>query len=453
MSLLEDRQQGTEDQGAEALFKEARRRRRRRRFVSGIITLSLVLIGTGVGIAASRGGTGGSQPTSAGHGGGTATAVPGPRTGNGAVPPRTYTPALSAGVAGGAVWMANGIDLYLTTDSGTTWQTITPPLLIGADPGYRNGLMVGVGTDDLWLPVEDVPGLAERVPGAIPPGDASIRGSGIERSTDGGQTWQFTELPGCVQTCGSNISLSFTDAEHGFATIGPDQRGISALFATTDGGSAWAPVGNLPGTAGARIAFANDLDGWMVNATVFVGGGGEEGPLFRTTDGGVTWQQAPGLPVTDSFHMPTFFGQDGVVLGTPPGGAPNAPSVFTTDNGGSSWASHPTPSDPATGKWTSSGGGIPFSPSTYTDWSLFVGPGLYSTADSGGTWSRVVPRPTWQPGAMQSMVFTTPEQGWSVSRLPWCQSPHQTTGQQSEGCYEVLMATSDGGRHWVPSNP
>lgn len=441
VSLLDERQHRTEDQTAEALFKEARRRRRRRWFVSGIITLSLVLIGTGVGIAANRGGPRGSQPTSVGSGGGTATAVPGPRPGKVSVPVLTYTPAFSVGVAGDAVWMANGTDIYLTTDGGTTWQTITPSLLIGADPGYRSGPMVGVGSHDLWLPVEDVPGLAERVPDLIPPGSASVRGSGIERSTDGGQTWQFTPLPGCVQTCGANISLSFTDAEHGFASIGPDQQGTSALFATTDGGTTWALVSDLPRTPGARILFTNDVDGWMVNANESVDGGGEEGSLFQTTDGGVSWHQAPGLPMTDSFQLPTFFGQDGVVLEAPPGDVPNPPVVFTTDDGGSSWTPHPPPYDPATGRWASPGVGIPFSASTYTDWSLFVGPELYATANAGGTWARALPTPTWQPDEMQSMVFATPEEGWAVAQRPGC------------SCYSVLMSTLDGGEHWSPRNP
>ena len=353
----------------------------------------------------------------------------------------TYTPALSVGVAGETVWMANGTGIYLTTDSGTTWQTVTPPVLRGADPGYRSGPMVGVGFDDLWIPVEDLPGLAERVPDAIPPGSASVRGSGIERSTDGGQTWQFTVLPGCVQTCGVNISLSFTDAEHGFASIGPDQQGASALFATTDGGASWAPVSNLPNTAANRIVFTDDLDGWMVNGHESVGGGGQEGSLLQTTDGGVSWHQAPGLPLTDSFQLPTFFGQDGVVLEAPPGDVPNPPVVFTTDDGGSSWTAHPAPSDPATGKWASPGIGLPFSASTDTDWSLFVGPKLYTTANAGGTWMVTIPIPTWQPDAMLSMVFTTAGEGWAVAQQPGC------------SCSSVLMATFDGGEHWGPRAP
>ena len=292
MSLLEDRQSETHEQTPEALFKEARRRRRRRWFVSGVITLSLILLAAGAGFAVSGSGTGDSQPASVGSGGGTATGIPGARTGKERVPVLTYTPALSVGVAGETVWMANGTGIYLTTDSGTTWQTVTPPVLRGADPGYRSGPMVGVGFDDLWIPVEDLPGLAERVPDAIPPGSASVRGSGIERSTDGGQTWQFTVLPGCVQTCGVNISLSFTDAEHGFASIGPDQQGASALFATTDGGASWAPVSNLPNTAANRIVFTDDLDGWMVNGHESVGGGWAGG--FVAPDNGRWCLLAPG---------------------------------------------------------------------------------------------------------------------------------------------------------------
>jgi photosystem II stability/assembly factor-like uncharacterized protein len=452
MTLLDEGKVGAEEQAAEALFKEARQRRHRRWLVSGLVALALLLIGIGIGVAESRGG--GIQTTSGGSGTGTPTLTPIPRTGKNGAVRLAYTPAISTGAAGGAVWMANGSGLYLTTNQGKTWRTVTPPLLIGDDPGYRIGPMVGVGTSDLWLPLEDVPGLAESVPGLIPPGSASVRGSGIDRSTNGGQSWAFTPLPGCVQACGASISLSFTDAEHGFASIGPDQAGVNALFSTSDGGTTWSRVGTLPGTSGARIAFANDADGWMVNATVFVGGGGQAGAMFQTTDGGVSWEQTTGLPESDLYQEPAFFGEDGVVLGVARGdSSARSPLIFTTDDGGSSWTSHRTPSNRASGKWTSVGSGIPFSASSRTDWSLFVGPELYSTVNAGETWRRFVPRPTWQPGQMQSLVFTAANDGWAVTQLPGCEVPHQTAEERSQACYPVLMASTDGGKHWSPRNP
>ena len=150
--------------------------------------------------------------------------------------------------------------------------------------------------------------------------------------------------------------------------------GTSALFATTDGGTTWAPVSNLAGTAGARIVFTTDLDGWMVNATVVVDGGGEEGPLFQYDGRRCHLAPGPRTAGRTRFRCQRSLARTEWFSVAPPGDAPNPLGVFTTDNGGPSWTSHPTPNDPATGRSASPGVGIPFSPSTYTDWSLFVGP-------------------------------------------------------------------------------
>ena len=73
--------------------------------------------------------------------------------------------------------------------------------------------------------------------------DGSDRGEGIDRSTDGGRTWTFSTLPGCLQLCGS-IALSFVDADHGFAAVSSDQgntgRTPGACSSTRpDGGATW----------------------------------------------------------------------------------------------------------------------------------------------------------------------------------------------------------------------
>jgi photosystem II stability/assembly factor-like uncharacterized protein len=371
------------------------------------------------------------------------------------VAPVTYTAASWVGPAGAGVWAGSAVGLYLTEDGGTSWKTITPAILNGVDPGYRIGPMVGIGTQDLWLPVEDVPGLMEDEPGLIPPGSASTRGSGIERSSDGGRTWQFTALPGCVQLCGANISLSFPDPEHGFASIGPGPRGTTALFSTSDGGVTWRPVAHLPGTSGSRIVFADASDGWAVNALVFVGGGGEDGSLSRTTDGGVTWQRPAGLPSTDLYEPPLFFGSDdGVVLGRPERGAPgHQPTVFTTADGGARWTAHVTPPDPSTKAWTGAGDAIPFSAPSPAVWMLFVGPRLYVTTDAGRTWTKSRPEPTWRPDEVSTMFMTSPRHGWTVATKPGCPDQYPMTTAEGEACYPVLMASTDAGGQWTPRNP
>ena len=77
--------------------------------------------------------------------------------------------------------------------------------------------------------------------------------------------------PGCLQTCGP-ISVSFIDAEHGYAEASP-QKGDSRLFATEDGGSTWLPVASMPNLgsvlvggpiAEPQLLFTSKLDGWAL---------------------------------------------------------------------------------------------------------------------------------------------------------------------------------------------
>ncbi len=454
MMLLDHNHSQPDVQEAEAVIKEARRRRRRRSTFFGIITLILALVAGGIGLALSRNGPGKSLPTTTGPTSSPGTGSPQPKSAPASS--LAYTAAAHVGAAGTTIWTGNGVGIYLTDNGGSTWTTITPPILEGGvDPGYRIGSIVGIGVQDLWMPVGDVPGLAEDIPGLIPPGSASVRGSGIERSTDGGKTWQFTALPGCLQICGANVAVSFPDVENGFASIGPGLNGTYTLFSTEDGGASWARVASLPGSGGAQIVFTSGPDGWDVNGTDFTGGGGEDGPLYRTTNGGASWQPAPELPTTDLYEPPQFFGgQDGVVLGRPEGGTPTRrPTVFTTVDGGTTWTAHSTPSDKATATWTQNGNAIPFSASARADWVLFVGPKLYATVDSGHHWTTSVPNPTWKAGEILSMVFSSADRGWAVATKPGCPDPYPTTEQEAEECEDVLMATVDAGKHWSPQNP
>ncbi len=144
-----------------------------------------------------------------------------------------------------------------------------------------------MGVNDLWLVLYDVPGL-------VPYGesqDGSDRGEGIDRSTDGGRSWSFSTLPGCVQLCGPT-ALSFVDADHGFAAVSGDQgnpHGPPAmLFATQDGGASWQQLATPPDLGGvvmdgpapdSKLVFTTAQDGWAVS-------GPFEGPNATTSNPG-----------------------------------------------------------------------------------------------------------------------------------------------------------------------
>lgn len=344
-------------------------------------------------------------------------------------------------------WAADGLDLYLSTDAGHTWRTVTPPIFTGQSVFGRIGSMVAIGQDDLWLPVEDVIGL-------VPPGqskDGSVRGEGVERSTDGGRTWAFSFLPGCLQDCGDG-SVSFLDAEHGFASTGPGATGTTLLYGTSDGGATWSPVAAIPSTpAGAQILFTSPVDGWAVNDIVDRGGIGPDGTLWRTVDGGVTWAAAPDLPATDRYQIPVFFGtENGVVVGRPDSTTTaRQPVVFTTNDGGTVWTTHSTPTSGTYGAYDDSPD-LPFAAVSPSHWVLFLGSALDTTVDGGLSWSQNPSRPTWPEGAVSSIVFSSDLSGLAMVESPGC--PALVTGHHDRACdFDVLMATTDGGRTWVPS--
>jgi photosystem II stability/assembly factor-like uncharacterized protein len=364
-----------------------------------------------------------------------------------------YSPVQAIGLADGEVgWAAAGFSVYLTTDHGRTWHTVTPPGIRGQTITGVVGPMVGIGTRDLWLPVGNLVA-PELIPASQLP-DASVRVTGVEHSTDGGGTWAFSALPGCLQACGAIPSLSFVDAQHGYAAVGADASGTTRLFSTDDGGTTWEPRSELPHAGdGPSIVFSSVEDGWVVTGPTF-GSYAQDmgqatdpgGSLFRTEDGGVTWSPVAGLPRKDIYELPTFFNaRDGVMPGRAPGAPAQSPIVFVTDDGGTSWIARHVPA--AAGGITARGSiaaGPPFAALSPTDWKLYVGPTLYTTNDAGASWQSIRPTPVARAGTVAAIAFSSRLQGMAMVQQPGC--PASTTG----GCVPVLMGTSDGGLHWRP---
>lgn len=306
------------------------------------------------------------------------------------------------------------------------------------------------------------------MPGLVPYSqstDGSDRGQGIDYSTDGGQTWAFSALPGCEQDCGANLSVSFVDPEHGFATIGPGQSGPTSLFSTDDGGAIWTRLGGVPDlgaisvggpSPGAQIVFSSALDGWAVTGPTFGGGDEHEtspgGAVYRTTDGGVSWSPAPDLPPKEQFAPPTFFGtQDGVVLSNP-GNAPSlSTSVFVTDDGGATWTAHRLPTIAGLATFKPRGLGFRFAAISPLNWRIDTGSALYSTTNAGRTWTRTVPTPKSDAGSVSSVVFPSSRNGMALSLPPTCSDPVSTP--QVTECFPSLTVSTDGGSRWVPVKP
>src|SRR5207248_818013 len=163
-------------------------------------------------------------------------------------------------------WAMNGLGLWLTLDGGKTWRTITPPNVSAAgDAVARVNQIEFVDKRDGWISASDIPGRAPL-----------LRHLAIDRTTDGGRTWKSVIPPGCA-LCGGT-QLSFLDARHGYALLGPPPQ--SRLYETANGGETWRLIANPPFVG--AIEFLNRSTALAVTRS---------GVLYRTTDGGSHWQK------------------------------------------------------------------------------------------------------------------------------------------------------------------
>ena len=191
------------------------------------------------------------------------------------------------GAANGGVWK--------TTNAGANWDNITDGRSdissVGAltvAPSDPNVIYVGTGESQLR---EDL-----------------TFGTGVYRSTDGGDTWQHLGLAETHQVATIRVHPTNPDIAYVAAighAFGPNpERGV---FRTLDGGKSWKKILFLNDSTGAtdlsidptnpRILFASmwkfQRSPWGMEA-----GGGRSG-LWKSTDGGDTWSNLsanPGMP-------------------------------------------------------------------------------------------------------------------------------------------------------------
>lgn len=107
-------------------------------------------------------------------------------------------------------WVANGLNIYLTTDAGRSWRPIGPK------ENDRVGFAIGL---------EDTGG---------PHSTARSY-----KTSDGGLTWTMTEAFG-VPTGAGAVTLAFPTARDGWFAVNELTR--AALFHTIDGGTNWREV-------------------------------------------------------------------------------------------------------------------------------------------------------------------------------------------------------------------
>jgi photosystem II stability/assembly factor-like uncharacterized protein len=360
---------------------EAKRRARRRRLIAlgVIVVVAAAAMGT---VLATRSSSAGTLDAAA----------------------RNQLPVIDVNDSGGGVihalslGFANGGD-WLTNDGGQTWSLV-PRAEVPPDPDF-----------------------VDRRHGWIMKGHPI----GLERTTDGGRTWQRLSLPGYTSVGhGLHFSmapivdgLAFVSPTAGFVEVAPFNFSREELFATTDGGVTWQPR-VLP--AGASLLQMVDARRGYAQ--------GRGGVYYSTADGGQTWRV---ILRNKSFVPAQVLGRTlvGWTKATDP------PSLYVTQDGGATWSSRRAPV------------GSLYAVNEHT-WVVATPSKVFVTTSAGRRWRSAqlgVPA-GWT--AYQVGPFTSSRTGWAVF-------VRGTPGKNHDACQSpyacVLVRTTDGGRHWMPAGP
>jgi photosystem II stability/assembly factor-like uncharacterized protein len=361
---------------------------------------------------------------------------------------RTATPTLGAaspiddaGIFGSSgLWAARGTSLYLSNDRGISWvhRNLVGSVALDIDAGYVLSDLFVLDADHLWT-ASPGPGSTPWT-GQGPPIDALHLV--INRTSDGGRTWQSTALLG--DSAGTQPVLAFTDPMHGFLLLSPLRfgPGESTLLATGDGGATWqvdshdGMLGSIFSTTDATTLWAGNQGdaGPVARPILQVSGLGVRGIVYL----GRTWTDArlPGL-VDDTFANdvvaagPLVSGSDGVVA-INVGSSANTPETrfYSSADAGLHWTLTTT-TPPTTAVAL-------IEPSHF----VTSGPAprsLSSTTDAGATWesypSSGLPGDPFGHGRLR---FWDSESGMAIVRLGDTPAPNG------------LFLTHNGGRAWSP---
>src|SRR6266850_4714776 len=207
-------------------------------------------------------------------------------------------------VGGGLLFGSQFVGLYESPDLGVTW----PPLHDGTWP---------------VLVVEDI---------AVDPSDAArifvaIDGGGVNRTTDGGASWQIG-IGGSQALAGRSIRFRPGNAQELF--LGTSSL---AVFHSTNGGDTF--VQSSEGISELDL-FSIDANPLTPDEIAVAFQGQNNGGVFASTDGGITWEQQSVPPTR---YSAVRFASNGTLYAISSGPSTVAPEgLYRRENNGS-WTS------------------------------------------------------------------------------------------------------------------
>jgi photosystem II stability/assembly factor-like uncharacterized protein len=255
--------------------------------------------------------------------------------------------------------------------------------------------------------------------------------SGLYATTDGGKTWQPVGVDKTGIGSGENArSVYFLSPQVGFVILSnsPYDQGRDVLLGTRDGGRTWQEVFDAPApTPWPSGPFQIFADGHGIGFEQDGGVTGLEDTPLTTADWGKSWTpsgsliRVPGCGnVYESITSLSFPDQTHGWATLSCGSYPST-SILYTINGGKTWSENSDPVNSTTGFL-----GVSF-PGASTGYLVSQAGILFHTTDGGRTFSPV----NQQAVHTRSLHFATPQTGWEVRGTD-------------------LFETTDGGSSWHP---
>lgn len=324
-------------------------------------------------------------------------------------------------------WALAGPGLMWTTDGGSHWKNITPPLR----RGEHIASVFFLNAQDGWALLS---GTGEK--GSDEPRfDLAV-------TNNAGTKWSIVPVvifdlnPRQTILEGSG-QVDFVDPLHGWLNLdvasSPNFR-LAMLIETDDGGETWSRPPHGPGVTG-DLRFTSSTDGWLA------GGPGNQF-LYATHDGSKSWRkvslspppQVGGAIYPTFASAPVFVDGERGFVPVNYSGSPGTPSklvIYATADGGKTWS----PLKVLDESRATSVGQV--SSVAITDSILIV-----PTGSSAGVRASAVPL----AGGVSSSVVVSP---FALSEISFADASHGWAMAD----HRRLLFTADGGNKWTDVTP
>ncbi len=156
------------------------------------------------------------------------------------------------------------------------------------------------------------------------------------KSFNGGVSWSENALNNPGNNPSALHDMSFVNGKTGFIVGQLGRYGI--IYKTTDAGLNWTTRKSILNSSLLDCYFLNKNEGYVVGSEF---DGSYRGVFYKTNDGGVTWNEKLITPPGNSliFRGVTFINSNkGFIVGEDITGSNQRMVVYTTNNGGATWA-------------------------------------------------------------------------------------------------------------------